>query len=173
MQGHHLLYQAAQRSTQPGLEHLQEWGIHSFFSHKSAAENHLPCPAGYASFYASRDIISLLVYKHTLLAHIASLINQQLQILLFRIALNLHPICICVWDCPTQVQDLALALTEVQEVHIGSPLTSVQVPLDGNNPLACFNCITKFGVVSKLTEGAFSPTVLVANKDVKQYQPRY
>ena len=59
----------------------------------------------------------------------------------------------------TNVQDLALDLVELHEVHTGPPLQPVEVALDGVLSLQRVNCTIQLGVVGKLAEGALSPTV--------------
>ncbi|KAK4830147.1 hypothetical protein QYF61_008635 [Mycteria americana] len=77
------------------------------------------------------------------------------------------------WIAPTQVQDLALGLAELHEVHTGPPLKPVTVTLDGIPSLQCVDHTTQLGVIGKLAEGALKPTVHVANKDVKQCWSQY
>ncbi|GAB0180776.1 cAMP-dependent protein kinase inhibitor alpha [Grus japonensis] len=74
---------------------------------------------------------------------------------------------------PTHVQDLALGLVELHEVHMGPPLKPVQVPLDGIPSLRCVNCTTQLGVICKLAECALDPTVYVIDEDIKQYWSQY
>ncbi|KAK4828658.1 hypothetical protein QYF61_000376 [Mycteria americana] len=74
---------------------------------------------------------------------------------------------------PTRVQDLALGLVELHEVHTGPLLELVQVPLDSIPSLQHVECTTQLGVICKLAEGALNPTVLVTNKDVKQHWSQY
>ena len=71
------------------------------------------------------------------------------------------------------MQDLALVLVELHEVRTGPPLKPVKVPLGGIPSFQCVNRITELGVIGKLGEGAFNPTVQVANKNVKQHQSQY
>ncbi|KAK4827993.1 hypothetical protein QYF61_022695 [Mycteria americana] len=61
----------------------------------------------------------------------------------------------------TQMQDLALGLFELHEVHTGSLLQP------------CIKCTTQLGVICKPAEGALNPTVNVINKDIEQYQSQY
>lgn len=65
------------------------------------------------------------------------------------------------------MQDLVLGLVEVYEVHTGPALKPVKVPLDGI-PSSGLSTTTHFGVIGKLVAGALSPSVHVANRDVKQ-----
>jgi len=51
---------------------------------------------------------------------------------------------------PAHVQDLALGLVELLEVHTGSPLKPVKVPLDGIPSLQHVDHTAQLGVVSKL-----------------------
>ncbi|KAF4794471.1 hypothetical protein TURU_101855 [Turdus rufiventris] len=70
----------------------------------------------------------------------------------------------------TQVQDLALGLVELHEVHTGPPLKPVQVPLNAIPSLLCVNRATQLGVIGELAEDTLGPTVHVTNKDVEQPQ---
>jgi len=54
------------------------------------------------------------------------------------------------------VQDLALGLVEVHEVHTGPLLKLVQVHLDGMPSFWCLDCTTPLDVICKLAEGALS-----------------
>ena len=66
----------------------------------------------------------------TLLAHVETFIHQHLQILLFRVALkpfSARTVSV-LGIAPTQVQDLALGLVDLQEVGMGPLLKPVQVP---------------------------------------------
>jgi len=64
------------------------------------------------------------------------------------------------------VQDLALGLVELHEVHTGPPLKPVQVALDGITSLQSVDRTTQLGVISKLAEDALHPTVHVADMDI-------
>ncbi|KAK4832374.1 hypothetical protein QYF61_022229 [Mycteria americana] len=100
------------------------------------------------------------------------LINQHPQVLLLRAALNpfsAQPVFV-LGIAPPHVQDLALGLVELHEVHTGPPLKPVKVPLNGIPSRQCVNCTTELGVIRMLAEGALNPTVHVANKDVKQHR---
>ena len=105
------------------------------------------------------------------------LTNQPPQVLLCRADLNPLPAQpVFMFEiAPTQVQDLALGLVCLHEVHTGPPLQPVEVPLDGIPHLKHVDCTTHLGVVGKLDEDALSPTVPVIDKDVNhrwsQYQP--
>ncbi|KAK4822933.1 hypothetical protein QYF61_023433 [Mycteria americana] len=59
-------------------------------SHQSRAEgqNHLPRPAGHASFDAAQDTVGLLGCECTLMAHVQLFTHQYPQVLLSRAALN-------------------------------------------------------------------------------------
>ncbi|KAK4819021.1 hypothetical protein QYF61_024137 [Mycteria americana] len=136
-------------------------------SHQSRVEgqNHLPQPAGHASFDAAQDMVGLLGCEHTLLAHVQLFIHQYPQVLFCRAALNPF--------IPHPVQDLALGLVEPHEVHMGPLLQLVQVPLDGILSLRHVNHTTQLSVVCKLAEGALDPAVYVIDEDIKQYQSQY
>jgi len=69
----------------------------------------------------------------------------------------------------TQMQDLALGLVKLHEVHISPLFKPVKVPLDGNAFLQQISCTTQLGVICKLAEGALETTVCVTDEDIKQY----
>ncbi|KAK4831400.1 hypothetical protein QYF61_017531 [Mycteria americana] len=147
------------------LTQYSRWGLT-----RAEEENHLPQPAGHASCYAAQDMVGLLGYEHTLLAHVQLFIHQYPQVLLCRAALDHiipQPVLI-LGVALTQVQDLALGLVEAHEVHMGPLLKLVQVPVDGIPSLRCVNSTTQLGVICKLAEGALDPTVYVIDEDVKQ-----
>ncbi|KAK4826170.1 hypothetical protein QYF61_006032 [Mycteria americana] len=54
----------------------------------------------------------------------------------------------------TQVQDLALGLVELHDVHMGPVLKPVKVPLDGIPSLKRIKCTTQLGVICRLSEGS-------------------
>ncbi|KAK4830181.1 hypothetical protein QYF61_008972 [Mycteria americana] len=146
-------------------------------SHQSRAEgqNHLPRPAGHAAFDAAQDTVGFLGCECTLSAHVQLFIHQYPQVLLHRAALNpfiSQPVLIP-GVALTQVQDPALGLVEPHEVPIDPLLQLVQVPLDGIPSLRRVNHTTQLGVICKLAEGAFDPTVHVTDEGVKQYWSQY
>ncbi|KAK4806804.1 hypothetical protein QYF61_005600 [Mycteria americana] len=81
------------------------------------------------------------------------------QVLLCRAALNpfISQSVLIVMVALTQVQDLALGLVELHEVHMGPLL----------KPVKGINCITQLGVICKLAEDALNPTVYVIDEDIK------
>ncbi|KAK4827132.1 hypothetical protein QYF61_014526 [Mycteria americana] len=143
-------------------------------SHQSRAEgqNHLPRPAGHASFDAAQDTVGLPGCEYTLPAHVQLFIHQYPP----RAAPNPfipQPVLI-LGVAPTQVHDLAFGLVEPHEVHIGPLLKLVQVPLDGSPSLRHVNCTTQLGVICRLAEGALNHTVYVVDEDIKQIpSPRH
>ncbi|KAK4810518.1 hypothetical protein QYF61_004481 [Mycteria americana] len=99
----------------------------------------------------------------------------EVQVILLRAALNpfsAQPVFV-LGIAPTSVQDLALGLVQLHEVHMGPSLKPVKVPLDGIPSLQRVDCTTQLGVVGKLAEGVLNPTVHVTDKDVKQRQSQY
>ncbi|KAK4811179.1 hypothetical protein QYF61_019810 [Mycteria americana] len=96
-------------------------------------ENHLPRPAGHASFDTAQDTIGFLGCERTLLAHVQFFIHHYPQVLLLSAALNpfIPQSVLILGIAPMQVQDLALGFVELQEVPMGPLLKPVQVPLDG------------------------------------------
>jgi len=145
-------------------------------SHKSGVEgqNRLPCPAGHASLDAAQDTVGFLGCKCTLLAHVELHVIQH-QVFLLRAAFS--PFCsqtvFVLGFALAHVQDLALGVVELDEVHIDPPRQPVQVPLDGIPSLQRVNRTTQLGVVGKLAEDALDPTVHVISKDFEQCQSRY
>ena len=69
----------------------------------------------------------------------------------------------------TQVQDFALGFVGPHEVHLGLLLKTVWVPLNAIPSLWCVDCTSQLGVISKLAEGAFDPTVNVTDEDIKEH----
>jgi len=59
---------------------------------------------------------------------------------------------------PTQVQDLAHGLVQLQEVRTGPLLKPAKVPLGGSPSL---NCTTQLGVTCQLAEDPVDPSVYV------------
>ncbi|KAK4810846.1 hypothetical protein QYF61_008818 [Mycteria americana] len=146
-------------------------------SHQRGVEgqNHLPRPAGHASFDAAQDTVGFLGCERTLPAHVQLFIHQYPQVLLLRAALNpFIPQPVLVPGVAlTQVQDLALGKVEPHEVHMGPLLELVQVPLNGIPSFWRVNSTTQLGVICKLAEGALDPTVNVIDEDIKQYWSQY
>ena len=73
----------------------------------------------------------------------------------------------------TQVQGLALGLTELDGVHVGPPLKPVQIPLDSIPFLQSVNHTMQFCIIGALAEGALDHPVLVAGEKVRQSWSRY
>ena len=144
---------------------LRAWELDAGFhvgSHQSRVEgqNHLPRPAGYASFDAAQDTVGLLGCKHTLVTCVQLCIHQYPQVLLSRVALNPfipQPVLIA-GVAPTQMQDLGPGLVEPREADTDQPLHVFQVPLDGILSFWLVNCITQLGAISRLAEGALNLT---------------
>ncbi|KAJ7413989.1 hypothetical protein WISP_87148 [Willisornis vidua] len=142
-------------------------------SHESGVqrENHFPQPAGYTSFDAAQNTIGFLGCKHTLLSHVQVFICQNLQVLLLSAALNpFSALTIFIRGITqTQVQYLALKLTESHEGLLDTLLKLVQVPLGGIPSLSHVSRTTQFGVIRKLAVGTFDSTVSVINDHTKQH----
>jgi len=87
-------------------------------SQQSGAEGQrpLPYPTGHPAGDAAQAMAGLLGCKHTLPGHVELLINQHPQVLLCRAALC--PVFV-LGISPTHVQDIALDLVELHEVHMG------------------------------------------------------
>ncbi|PKU44015.1 hypothetical protein llap_5686 [Limosa lapponica baueri] len=113
--------------------------------------------------------------EHTLLAHVQLFIHQYAQVLLGRSALNPfipHPILIP-GVALSQVQDPALGLVELHEVHMGPLLELVQAPMDGIQSLRHDNCTTQFLCHPHLGESVLNPTVYVMNEVFGQCWSQY
>ena len=145
-------------------------------SHQSRVEgqNLRPWPAGHVSFDVAQNTVGFLGCKHTTLACVELLANQHFQAILLSAALNpfSSQTVLVLGIAPTHVQNIELGLAELHEVHMGSRLKPVQVPLDGIPSLQCVDHTTQLGVVSKLSEGVLNPTVRVIDKDVKKHPSR-
>ncbi|KAK4811013.1 LOW QUALITY PROTEIN: hypothetical protein QYF61_015717 [Mycteria americana] len=144
-------------------------------SHQSRVEwqNHLPQPAGHASFDAAQDTVGLLGCEHTLPAHVQLFVHQYPQVLFRRAALN-HIIpqpVLKLRIAPTQ--DPALGLVEPHEVHTGPLLQIVQVPLDDIPSFWRVNCTTQLGVICRLAEGALDLAVYVTDENIEQHWSQY
>ena len=96
-------------------------------------QNSLLRPAGHASFDEDLDTVGLRGCERTLLGHVKLLVNHHPQVLLLRAALSpFSTQTVCKLGIAlTQVQDHALGLVELHEVHMGPPVKPVKVPLDG------------------------------------------
>jgi len=147
------------------------WGSHES---RVKGQNPLPRPAGHAALDAVQDTVGFLGSQRTSPAHVELLTHRYPQVLLLRAALkplSAQPVLVS-GIAPTHVQDLALGLVALHVVHSGPPLQPVKVPLDGVPSLQSVNPTTQLGVVSRLAEGALSPTVHVADKDIEQHWPQ-
>jgi len=71
------------------------------------------------------------------------------------------------------MQDLALGLVEPHEVHTGPLLQLVQVPLDSILSIRHVKCTTQLGVICKLAQSSFYPTVYLTDEDIKQHWSQY
>ncbi|RMC15740.1 hypothetical protein DUI87_07944 [Hirundo rustica rustica] len=76
-------------------------------------------------------MFSLLCCKHTLLAHIKLLMNQQPQVILLRVAFNHNHTQLAFGIVLTQAQNFALGLVELHNVHMDPVLQLLKIPLDG------------------------------------------
>ena len=144
-------------------------------SHQSRAEgqNPLPRPAGHAAFYAAQDTVGLLGCKHTLLGHVEFLINEHLQVFLLRVALNpfsTQPVFV-LGMAPTHVQDLAHGLVELHEVHMGTPLKPVKVPLESSLSLQHVDCTAQLGVAANLLRVDSIPLSMLLTKMLNSASP--
>ncbi|KAJ7411267.1 hypothetical protein WISP_103562 [Willisornis vidua] len=60
---------------------------------------------------------------------------------------------------------LTVRIVSIHEVHLGTPLKSVKVPLNGIPSLKQANHTTQFGVICTLPEGALNPPII--DEDIK------
>ncbi|KAK4826482.1 hypothetical protein QYF61_009478 [Mycteria americana] len=130
-------------------------------SHQSRAEeqNHLPQPAGHASFDAAQDIVGCLGCECTLSAHVQLFIHQYPQ--------SLSSGLPSITSSPSLTLHLALLnLMRFTGAHFLSLSRSL---LDDILSLRRVNRTTQLGVIWKLAEGALNPTVYVIDEDIKQY----
>ncbi|KAK4823178.1 hypothetical protein QYF61_027082 [Mycteria americana] len=139
----------------PELDAVLQVGSHQ---NRAEGQNHLPRPAGRASFDAAQDTVGLLGCECPLPAHVQLFIHQYSQALLHRAALNPfipQPVLI-LGVALTQVQDLALGLVEPHEVQTGPHLELVQVPLDSipslRTPLVLLEAISSCPMACYLGE---------------------
>ncbi|KAM9644853.1 uncharacterized protein ACIBXB_013062 [Morphnus guianensis] len=92
-------------------------------SHQSGAEgqNPLPRPAGHTALDAAQGTAGILGCEHTLPAHVQLFIHQYPQVLVHRAALNpfIPHLVMIPGIALTKVQDLALDLVELHDVHTG------------------------------------------------------
>jgi len=113
----------------PGADH----GTADVDSQEQNRGRHIAHPAGPASFDAAQGAVCFPGCEDTLLDRAELFINQHPQVLLLRAALNVltaQPVFV-LGIAPAQVQDLAVGLVELHEVHIDPLLKPVQ------NPLVC------------------------------------
>jgi len=166
-----LLWTHSNRSVSPVLRAPELDAGLQVGSHQSRVkvQDHLPRPAGHAAFDAARDMVGFVDCKHTLLAHVCLFIHLYPQVLLS--STSLIPLIPQLVSIPgvalAQVQDLALSLVELHEVHMASLLKLVQVPLDGIPSLRLVSCTTQLGVICKYAEDALNPTVYVTDEVIK------
>ena len=141
-------------------------------SHQSGVKGQNHLPAGHASLHAAQARVAFLGCEHRLLGRVELLILQYTKVLLGRAALNpfsTQPVFV-LGIALTHVQDLALGLVELHEVHMSPLFEPVRVPLDGIPCLQHVDCTTQLDV-GKLAECALNPTVHVADKDINSVGP--
>ena len=63
------------------------------------------------------------------------------------------PACTGAWGYFSQMQDIALAFVELQEIPVGPSLQPVKVPLNGSTPIWCIDHSSQFCITCKLAEG--------------------
>ncbi|TRZ26218.1 hypothetical protein HGM15179_000830 [Zosterops borbonicus] len=130
-------------------------------------------PVAHASFDGAQAITGFLGCKHALSGHFELLVNHIPQSPPLGCSpFSAQPVFV-LGVTPTHVQDLALGLVELYEVHTIPPLHPVKLLFGGISSLQRVDCTTQLSVTRKLAEAALNPTVHVTNKDVKQCQSQY
>lgn len=120
-------------------------------------------------------MIGLLAFKHTLPSHAEfSLTNILKPFSPGLVLIHSLPRLFVLVTVLAHVEDLAIGLVELYEVHTSPPLRpgkvplrTVKVPLDGTSSL---QCPAELGVIGKLAEVALMDTVHVSKKEVKKYK---
>ncbi|GAB0177359.1 cAMP-dependent protein kinase inhibitor alpha [Grus japonensis] len=114
-------------------------------------------------------MVGFLGCKHTMPAHLQFFIHQLPQVLLCRGALNpFIPQSVLVPGIAlTKVQDLALVLVELHEVHVSPLLKLIKVLLDGIPPLKRINCTTHLVSSANLLRVHSNPTISIIDEDVE------
>jgi len=84
------------------------------------------------SFYEAQDTFVFLGCNHTLLAHVPFFIHQYSEVFLGRDARNpfISHSVLMLGTAQTRVQNLALGLVELHELHLGPSLKLAKLPLD-------------------------------------------
>jgi len=98
-------------------------------------------------------MVGLLGCEHIFLAHVQFLAHQYPHFLLGRAAVNpfiLQPV-LMLRVAPARVQDLALGLVELCEVHVGPLLKPFRVPLGCVHSLKSISCTSQPGVIKLMT----------------------
>ena len=96
--------------------------------HRVEGQNHLPQPAGHASFDAAQDKVGFLGCEDTVLAHALFSIHQYPQVFFSRAVFSpFIPQLVLVVDVvtSTKVQDLTFGFVEPREVLLGPLLKPV------------------------------------------------
>ena len=129
--------------------------------HKGKVEgnNHLSFPL--ATPLLSQPRIQLAFWAASaLLAHVELFVHQYAQVLSRAVLNELFSQSVLIFGIArTQVQHLALGLIEPHNVLMGPLLLPVHVPFDGFASFCHINCTAQLDVISRLAEGALSPTV--------------
>lgn len=109
--------------------------------------------------------------KCTLADHIQFFFHWYHQVFLCRAALNqigTQPALILGIGL-TQMEDFALVLAVLHEVHLHPFFQPAQVPMDDTPSLWSIDQTTQFGVICKIAEGALQSIICIINEDVKEY----
>jgi len=138
-------------------------------SHRSrlVGQNHLPHPAGQASFDTAQDAIGFLGYECMLLAHVQFFIHQCPQVLLCRAAFNHSLFCIDTRSVPNPCARPSTWLVEPHELYMGPILQPVKIPLDSISSLWQINGSIQLDVICKLAENVLNLTSCVIDEDIK------
>lgn len=98
-------------------------------------------------------------------AHIQFFIHQYLQVLVWKTVLNQLIIQseLTMVIALTYVEDLALGLAELHDVHMQPILKTFNaIP-----SVLHINCTTQLSAIYKLAESVFNPIIYVKDKDIK------
>ena len=142
--------------------------------HQSRAkgQNHLPQPAGCASFDAAQGLLGCERTLPVILNFWSASTCKSFSSRLLSIH-SLPSLYLCLGFPRPRCSTLQFALLDLNKVHRDPPLKPAQVPLDGIPSLQGGNRTTQLGVVGKLAKGALDPTAHVTDKDVQQPRSQY
>ena len=123
---------------------------------RAEGDSHLTLSPGHASFDAAQYMIGFLCCMLALSTHTEFFIHQHSQVLLLRDVLSTSSFlsAFMFGIALTHMQELALGLAKLCEVHTGTPLQPDQVLLKDIPTFQRTDHITQLGVISRVAEGA-------------------